>query len=45
MIIYENTKGGFIEDVRTGYIADIIEDSFKKIKFSHNNNNGEYRAW
>lgn len=44
MIIYENTKGGFIEDLRTGYIADIIENSFKKIKFSHNNS-GEYRAW
>lgn len=44
MIIYQNTKGGFIEDVRNGYIADKIEQEFIKHNISHSNQ-AEYRAW
>lgn len=44
MIVYENTKGGFIKDVRDGYIADKIEESFANLKISHTNK-AEYRAW
>lgn len=44
MIIYQNTKGGFIEDVRNGYIADKIEEEFEKHNISHSNQ-AEYRAW
>ena len=44
MIIYENTKGGFIEDIRNGYIADKIEESFKLKNLSHSNY-AEYRSW
>lgn len=44
MIVYENTKGGFIKDVRDGYIADKIEESFANLKISHANK-AEYRAW
>ena len=44
MIIYENTKSGFIKDVNTGYIADMIEDSFKKLNLSHSNIS-EHRSW
>ena len=44
MIVYENTKGGFIKDVRDGYIADKIEESFASLKISHANK-AEYRAW
>ena len=44
MIVYENTKGGFIKDVRDGYIADKIEESFANLKISHSNK-AEYRSW
>lgn len=44
MIIYQNTKGGFIEDVRNGYIADKIEKEFEKHNIPHSNQ-AEYRAW
>ena len=44
MIIYENTKGGFIDDVRNGYIASIVEESFIKQNLSHSNI-AEYRSW
>ena len=44
MIIYENTKGGFIDDIRNGFIADKIQESFKSHNLSHNNE-AEYRAW
>ena len=30
MIIYQNTKGGFIDDIRNDYIADKIEAEFAK---------------
>lgn len=44
MIIYQNTKGGFIDDVRNGYIADKIEAEFANHNLSHSND-AEYRAW
>lgn len=44
MIIYENTKGGFIDDIRNGDIADKIKESFYLNNIS-NNNEAEYRAW
>ena len=44
MIIYQNTKGGFISDVRNNIIADKIEEEFKNHHLSHNNI-AEYRAW
>ena len=44
MIIYENTKGGFIDDVRSGLIADKVETSFSNMNLSHSNL-AEYRAW
>lgn len=44
MIIYENTKGGFIDDIRNGFIADIIEESFHKKNLSHSNK-AEFKAW
>lgn len=44
MIIYQNTKGGFVSDVKTGYIADTIENEFKKHNLSHSNL-AEYRSW
>lgn len=44
MIIYENTKGGFISDVRSGMIADRVQDAFEQHHFSHNNES-EYRSW
>ena len=44
MIIYENTKGGFIDDVRNGYIADIVQESFSRLNLSHSNI-AEHRAW
>lgn len=44
MIVYQNTKGGFIDDVRNGILADIIEEEMSKhhIPYSHES---EYRAW
>ena len=44
MIIYQNTKGGFIDDIRNGYIADKIENEFINHHLNHSNA-GEYRAW
>ncbi len=44
MIIYQNSKKGFIEDVRDDLIADKIEEEFKNHNISHNNP-AEYRAW
>lgn len=44
MIIYENTKGGFVDDIKYGYIAQKIEDEFSKHNISHNND-AEYRSW
>lgn len=44
MIIYQNTKGGFISDVRNGYIAETIKSEFAKHNII-NNNDAEYRAW
>lgn len=44
MIIYSNTKGGFVDDVRNGIIAKKIEEEFIKHNINHHND-GEYRAW
>ena len=33
MIIYQNTKGGFIDDVRNGNIADKIEKYVNEIQY------------
>lgn len=44
MIIYENTKGGFVNDVKNGFIAQRIENEFLKHNISHNND-AEYRSW
>lgn len=44
MIVYQNTKGGFIDDIRNGYIADKIEDEFRRHNISHSNE-AEHRAW
>lgn len=44
MIIYENSKGGFIEDIRHGNIASKVQTEFEKHNISHHND-AEYRAW
>ena len=44
MIIYENTRGGFINDVRNGSIAARVQNAFVQHGISHNND-AEYRAW
>lgn len=44
MIIYSNTKGGFVDDVRNGIIAKKITEEFNKHNIKHNND-AEYRAW
>ena len=44
MIIYENTKGGFIDDIRRGSIAHKVEMEFERHNI-HHNNDAEYRAW
>lgn len=44
MIIYENTRGGFISDVRMGSIANKIQSAFERHGI-HHNNDAEYRAW
>lgn len=44
MIIYRNTKGGFVNDVRDNLIADKIEAAFREHSISHNNQ-AEFRAW
>jgi hypothetical protein len=37
MIVYQNTKGDFIKDVDSGFIASIIKDEFAKHNIAHNN--------
>ena len=44
MLVYQNTKGGFVEDVRNGYIARKITEAFEQHNLSHNND-AEFRAW
>ena len=44
MIIYRNTKGGFVSDVRDNLIADKIEEAFFRHDLGHSNQ-AEYRAW
>lgn len=44
MIIYRNTTGGFIQDVRNNLIADKIQDAFFAHCINHNND-AEYRSW
>ena len=44
MLVYQNTKGGFVEDVRNGYIAEQITKAFEEHNLNHNNN-AEFRAW
>ena len=44
MIIYQNTKGGFIDDIRNGYIADKIEEEFSNHNIPHSNES-EYKSW
>jgi DUF2075 family protein/archaellum biogenesis ATPase FlaH len=44
MLIYQNTKGGFVEDVRDGYIARKITEAFNSYNINHNND-AEFRAW
>lgn len=44
MIIYRNSKGGFVNDVRSNSIASIIESSFVAQNIRHNNES-EYRSW
>ena len=44
MIIYKNTKGGFVSDVRDNLIAHRIQESFDRLRIGHNND-AEFRAW
>ena len=44
MIIYRNTKAGFVDDVRSNNIASIIENEFLEHHICHNND-AEYRSW
>lgn len=44
MIIYRNTKGGFVDDVRSNTIASIIQNEFAAHNFKHQND-AEYRSW
>ena len=44
MIVYENTKGGFIQDIRSGSIASKVEQAFKDHNI-HHNNPAEFRSW
>ena len=44
MIVYSNTKGGFVDDVRNGIIAKKITEEFNKLNVKHHND-AEYRAW
>lgn len=44
MIVYSNTKRGFIEDARDNLIADRIEEAFKSQNFNHHND-AEFRSW
>ena len=44
MIIYNKTKGEFIDDIRNGYIVDQIEEGFKKHHINHSSE-AERRSW
>lgn len=44
MIIYENTRRGFIDDIRSGCIASKVQEQFESHGI-HHNNDAEYRAW
>lgn len=44
MIIYRNSKGGFVGDVRDNLIADKVEAAFASHSLGHNNS-AEFRAW
>ena len=44
MIVYSNTKGGFVDDVRNGIIAKKITEEFNRHNVKHHND-AEYRAW
>ncbi len=44
MIIYENTRGGFINDIRSGTIASKVENAFE-LHGIHHNNDAEFRSW
>lgn len=44
MIVYRNSKSGFVNDVRSNLIASIIEKEFVAHNISHNND-AEYRSW
>ena len=44
MIVYRNSKSGFVNDVRSNSIASIIENEFAAHNISHNND-AEYRSW
>lgn len=44
MIIYRNTKGGFVDDVRNGVIGRKVLDAFV-FNGIHHNNPAEYRSW
>ena len=44
MIIYRNTKGGFVRDVRDNLIAQKIENAFREHCIMHGNA-AEYRSW
>lgn len=44
MIIYENTKAGFVNDVREGDIAQKIQNEFERHGLAHNND-AEFMSW
>jgi len=44
VIIYENTKSGFVNDVRSGSIASVIQAEFDAHNLGHNND-AEYTSW
>lgn len=44
MIVYKNSKGGFISDVRDNLIAYRIQESFDRLNIGHGNE-AEFRAW
>ena len=44
MIIYANTKQGFIDDARSGRIARRVQYEFERHGF-HHHNDAEYRSW
>ena len=43
MLVYENTKVGFLNDNFSGIIADRIDEEFKKHHLTHGD--AEFRAW